>query len=292
MTSSEVKARCRAAFLGACQQDVLVRKPGNVSVYSAGHGMVAQDFLRSAEVSAPALLRRSGGLGSDILGAVKATRRAVGCNTNLGILLLAAPLLRAAHHVLVTGRALEVGALRRALTKVLASSTRDDSTAVFAAIRLAQPAGLGRAPREDVQGPARQPLRAVMALAAHRDRIAAQYASAYRDVFILGLPRLRDEAGAFRTLEQRVLGCYMTFLSRRLDSHVMRKHGRTAASRLRQRALAVTAALEACENSRCRGKVLSAFDAALKREGLNPGTSADLTVASLLVFLLLDDDGP
>jgi triphosphoribosyl-dephospho-CoA synthase len=291
MTPSEVKARCRAAFVAACQQDVLVRKPGNVSVYSAGHGMVAQDFLRSAEVSAPALLRRGGSLGSDILGAVKATRRAVGCNTNLGILLLAAPLLHAAYFALAKGGTLDAGALKQALTKVLASTTRDDSSAVFEAIRLARPAGLGRAPREDVQGPARQPLRAVMALAAHRDRIAAQYASAYRDIFTLGLPRLQDLAGVSRTLEQRVLGCYMTFLSRRLDSHVLRKHGRATASRLRQRAVAVTAALEACENSRRRGKVLSAFDAALKREGLNPGTSADLTVASLLVFLLLDDNG-
>jgi len=37
--------------------------------------------------------------------------------------------------------------------------------------------------------------------------------------------------------------------------------------------------------------LLSTLDRVLKREGLNPGTSADLTVASLLAFLLIRSGG-
>ena len=40
--------RARSAFLCACRLDVAVRKPGNVSRASPGHGMQAAMFLASA----------------------------------------------------------------------------------------------------------------------------------------------------------------------------------------------------------------------------------------------------
>jgi triphosphoribosyl-dephospho-CoA synthase len=57
--------------------------------------MTVEDFRISAQQSAEPITRAANGLGERIYYAVKATREAVGCNTNLGIILLCAPLLLA-----------------------------------------------------------------------------------------------------------------------------------------------------------------------------------------------------
>ena len=92
--SSQPRANAQSAYLWACAMDVSVRKPGNVSLYSAGHDMRARQFLDSARASAPALFDARAGVGARIEAAVRATRAVAGCNTNLGILLPCAPLAR------------------------------------------------------------------------------------------------------------------------------------------------------------------------------------------------------
>ncbi|MCA1852023.1 MAG: triphosphoribosyl-dephospho-CoA synthase, partial [Beggiatoa sp.] len=134
----------REAVLASCRLDVLAFKPGSVSLPSPGHGMTAKDFLTSAEAVAPILSAPGLSLGRRVLTSVEATRRAVGCNTNLGIVLLCAPLAQAA---------LEAGVsrdwrphLRAVLHTLDVQNTRD----VFRAIVLAAPAGLGQSGRHDV----------------------------------------------------------------------------------------------------------------------------------------------
>jgi triphosphoribosyl-dephospho-CoA synthase len=89
----------RAAFLRACALDVATAKPGNVSLQSPGHGMHAAQFLASAQAAADPLLARGAPVGRRILDAVMRTRDAVGCNTNLGIVLLVAPLAAALENI-------------------------------------------------------------------------------------------------------------------------------------------------------------------------------------------------
>src|SRR5215472_13524039 len=96
--------------------------------------------------------------GARILGAVEATLAAVGTNTNLGIILLCAPLALAAE----TGRA----ELRAALAEVLDELDLEDARLAFAAIDRAAPGGLGRVARNDVRAPATVTLRHAMAEAA------------------------------------------------------------------------------------------------------------------------------
>jgi nicotinamide-nucleotide amidase len=60
----------QAAFLRACRLDVAVRKPGNVSLASAGHRMQAQQFLASAEAAAGPLFEPGASVGQRIEGAV------------------------------------------------------------------------------------------------------------------------------------------------------------------------------------------------------------------------------
>ncbi|HAD32496.1 MAG TPA: triphosphoribosyl-dephospho-CoA synthase, partial [Methylophaga sp.] len=76
----------------ACEQEVNAPKPGNVNVWSDGHNMAVQDFLSSAAAIAPVMAQPNLKVGERILQSIKATRKVVDCNTNLGIVLLFAPL--------------------------------------------------------------------------------------------------------------------------------------------------------------------------------------------------------
>ncbi|HEX4073008.1 MAG TPA: triphosphoribosyl-dephospho-CoA synthase, partial [Planctomycetaceae bacterium] len=77
----------------ACLLEVTAHKPGNVHRYADLPGLHFIDFLLSAMAIAEPLDRAATeGVGSAVLGAIDATRRVVRTNTNLGIVLLLAPL--------------------------------------------------------------------------------------------------------------------------------------------------------------------------------------------------------
>src|SRR6185437_5400162 len=99
-------------------------------------------------------------------------------NTNLGIILLLAPLARAALDP-------RPGTLRERVARVLRRTTVRDAADVYAAIRLARPGGLGRTDAQDVARAPTRALRAVMALAADRDGVAREYATDYAATFAL-----------------------------------------------------------------------------------------------------------
>jgi triphosphoribosyl-dephospho-CoA synthase len=260
----------RDAYIAACRLELRALKPGNVHDHAAGHGMTVADFEASALASADALCAPDMPVGRRILDAVVATRRVVPCNTNLGIVLLAAPLLAAAERADAAG-------LRPALAVVLAGLTRADAEAAYEAIRLARPAGLGEVAHEDVAAAPTADLRQAMALAAERDRIARQYATDYADVFTIGVPRLAAALAQGMPAEWAATVTFMAFLAAFPDSHVARKFGAATAERVR--AEAATLAAPAAQRDAAS---LLAFDRRLKDAGVNPGTSADLTVASLL----------
>ncbi|MBV8567795.1 MAG: triphosphoribosyl-dephospho-CoA synthase [Methylobacteriaceae bacterium] len=262
------------AFIAACRDELEAPKPGNVHVLADGHSMTVADFICSAEVAAPSIARHGTRVGARILGAVEATRAAVGQNTNLGILLLCAPLACAVEFAPAD--------LRTALAKVLSCLDQQDAALAFRAIALAAPGGLGRAPRHDVSEPATVTLREAMAEAAHRDRIARQYATTYDDVFDLGVPVLDDvlQRGASRWAA--TLAVHLGFLAAFPDSHILRKYGEAQARAVQAEATPLkTRLLAGAEAALMRD--LLAFDARLKARRLNPGTSADLTVATLFV---------
>src|SRR4051812_47223437 len=98
------------AYRAACRAELRALKPGNVHVFADGHRMTMRDFEVSAEVSASCLAAPGARVGTRVRGAVEATATAVRSNTNLGIVLLCAPLAAAAE---------AGGDLRRALAAVL-----------------------------------------------------------------------------------------------------------------------------------------------------------------------------
>lgn len=269
----------RRALRRALMAELDAPKPGNVSLASPGHGMTATDFVRSADVVVPTLCTDQATVGERIYAAVRDTRAAVGCNTNLGIVLLCAPL---AHAALAPHPG---GDLRARLEAVLARLSVADAALAYRAIRLAAPAGLGSSAEHDVREEPAVSLQEAMSFAAPRDRIARQYATGYRDIFELGVPRfleIREEEGG---VAWAVLCVYLEFLARFPDSHVARKHGANTAEAVRREAAAVRDHL-ARERRDVFHPALRAFDKRLKGAGINPGTTADLTVAAVFVALL------
>lgn len=265
-------------FKQACMAEIEALKPGNVHIFADGHGMTVQDFIRSAEVASAPIAATGASVGQRILGAVDATWDAVGCNTNLGILLLSAPLLRAAERA-------AGGGLREALEVELDALSIEDSVMAFQAIIRASPAGLGQSPQDDVHGPATVTLLEAMRTAQARDLIAKQYVTVYADIFSAAAfykeMALRWQRPAWATT-----AVYLWFLAEFEDSHIMRKYGQAQAEEVRREAGRHYETFVALENPKTYMRALLEFDARLKSRRLNPGTSADLTVATLLCAYL------
>jgi triphosphoribosyl-dephospho-CoA synthase len=266
----------RDAFVAACETELRALKPGNVHVHAEGHGMTVGDFRASALAAAEPLCRCGLSVGARIEAAIAATRATVSCNTNLGIVLLAAPLVLAAERA-------EPGGFRHALSATLAQLTLSDASLVYAAIRLANPGGLGRAEAQDVADEPTVTLRAAMSLAAERDRIARQYVTDFADIFAIGVAGLAAAERRGTPLDWATSDVYLRFLAAFPDSHVARKFGASVAEAVCADAAALAASLAGTAYKRQRMKALLEFDLSLKRRGINPGTTADLTVASLLV---------
>jgi len=251
--------------------------------------MSATQFVASADAAADALFARGMPVGQRLLDAVTRTRATVGCNTNLGILLLIAPLAAALEE---TAHPLSAHAWHAATGRVLARLDIDDSRLAYRAIALANPGGLGEAPEQSVHDAPTVALRAAMALAASRDSIARQYAEGFRDIFETGLAAWREVPADDPRIA--TLNVYLTFLSTWPDSHIVRKHGlgvaqsvtRTARERHAQWRRTLTQTSAAAGN-----QPLDTWDAEMKAAAINPGTSADLTVATLFVALCLDEPG-
>jgi len=266
----------------ACLLEVAAAKPGNVSPGRDFHDTRYEDFVASAVAIGPAL-SRSGRrpLGATIRLAVQATRRVTRRNTNLGIVLLLAPLCRAA---LREGG----GPLRGRLAAVLAETSTADALEVYRAIRLAAPSGLGRVPAQDVAEAPSVTLREAMALAAPRDTVAREYVTDFAVTFEVGGPALRAARAAGLPWTDAALEAYLAVLAQVPDSHIARKLGPAEAERISRRAAELRSAGGAATPE--GRQALVAFDAELRdaRNSRNPGTTADLTAAALALVILED----
>ena len=264
------------AYIAACLAELEALKPGNVHRHAAGHGMTMRDFEISARVSAPAIARAGARVGARVLESVTASRTAVGQNTNLGIVLLCAPLAAAAERR---------GPLHDNLVAVLGDLDLDDARLAYAAIAAANPGGLGSVDRHDVRAPPTINLRDAMAAAADRDLIARQYATGFAEVFSLGRRAYADALRENDDPSHAPQAVYLAFLTALPDTHVARKYGLETAIQVRDDAVVRVATL-APAGSAERASELVAWDAALKARGLNPGACADLTVATLFAAYL------
>lgn len=269
------RSEIATAFRTACRAELSALKPGNVHIHSAGHGMSIAHFERAADAAAPFIADPSLSVGARIFKATDASFSATNLNTNLGIVLLSAPLAKAAAEIDVA-----MG-LRRRLAFILANLDEDDADACFAAIRLANPAGLGRVEKGDVShANPRMTLTEAMYLAADRDRIANAYVTAYADIFDVALPILAAARDAAERPDLAITALHMALLAEFPDSHIARKFGPDTASDVREEARRLGRYWQPVATVKSFAALME-FDSQLKAKNLNPGTTADFVVATL-----------
>jgi len=276
-----------AAAQLACLLEAFAPKPGNVSP-GAGFGDTSYlDFLASAAAIGRSLGSASRPLGEIILMAVRDTRRWVDVNTNLGIVLLLAPLARAAALWGPPDEVpIELGELRRSLATVLGESTVEDAQAAYEAIRLASPGGLGSVDSQDVASAPTVTLTTAMRLAADRDGVAYEYATDFRATFEVGAVALRAARRAGLDWNDAVVETYLTLLAAYPDTHIARRAGHARAAEVTRTAGAV---LDVGGVRSDAGRIAIAqlhADLSDPRNLSNPGTTADITAAAIFVTLL------
>ena len=266
-------------YFRACLDELRAPKAGNVHDFADGHGMTVSDFERSADVTKSWIARPGARVGERVLGAITATRDAVDANTNLGIVLMSAPIALAAERE-------GAGDLEPAVGRVLEELDVNDASDVFQAIVRAAPAGLGDSAENDVRAPATVTLLAAMRTAEDRDRIAWNYTHGFADLFRIGIPAFRQAFAKWNDWLWATAAVHFGFMAAFPDTHIFREHGPEAAKTARRAAADLYPRLTAAgEPSELMPEIL-ALDRRLKQLGQNPGTSADLTVATLFAVRL------
>ena len=263
----------------ACLLEATSRKPGNVHPGAPFEHVTYKDFVASAEAIAPVLARSAEvGVGKSILEAVKATREICEHNTNLGIILLVAPLA-----AVPLDTPLSAG-----IPSVLSKLTREDAEYAFEAIRLAQPRGLGSPDAADVSNSSPTgTLTEVMTLAAERDSVARQYASDFETVLDYGVASMTASDRFKEDWEQAIIHLHLTLIAKDGDTDIARKCNPIDVHEAKRRAESV---LRAGWPMAMEGRLrIREFDRWLRAKGSqrNPGTTADLVTAA--VFAVLRD---
>ncbi len=263
-------------FEVACLWEAAARKVGNVHPGASFEGL---DFVHFAISGAAAefVFDHAPGksVGLIVSHAVEATVSMIGSNTNLGIILLVAPLA-------VADTPLD---FRSHLAGVLRELSIRDTGLVYEAIRVANPGGLGDAPEQDVRDEPTVTLLEAMRLAADRDMVARQYANGFADVFDFGVPAFVNAFTKFGCVEAAIIDSQLRWLATYPDSLIARKNGPAVAEDVKKRAAEV---LQLGGIATPEGRAAGvALDQHLRSDGnkLNPGTTADLITACLFVAL-------
>ena len=255
-------------------------KPGNVDRHRDHEDLRFEHFLAGA-VGARSGLELAGTVGDDPPSLGDAFERAVrgmsqqsGGNTQFGCLLLLVPLVRAA----ATDRLSPDG-----LRGTTAATTVDDAVGFYRAfehVDVAVDDPPADAPDLDVRrGADAVPtlrdrgltLADVMDLSADRDGNAAEWSSGFERVFDAAEGVLDDDG----PLTDRLARAFLDLLAERPDTLVAVEHGRERAAAVSREAAAVCGDLDAAEDLADR----------FLDEGINPGTTADLTAAAAFVAL-------
>lgn len=268
----------------ACEQEVMAPKPGNVNADSDGHQMQIDDFLRSAAAIAPAMAIPDLTVGQRILQGVIATREVVDCNTNLGIILLFAPIIQAAW------QATDFAKLPEALEEVLNNLTVADAEDCYQAIQMAEAGNLGESNEQDIRRKPTVTLREAMFLAQNRDTIARQYVNNYKEVWEIAFKQLTNSLNCGEKVEWATAFAYLNVLSRVPDTLISRKFSWQQAQAVSEQAQLFIAKMNNTTTLRSMQHELRDWDQQLKRLAINPGTTADISAAALLLHALSQAD--
>ena len=216
-------------------------------------------------------------------------------NTSLGTIILLTPLAIAAGKALKNGLSKGFAKrLRSEVVNVCKFANFQDSLWLFKALKLVKPGGLGRVQELDVYDPSalrkigkeRIPLNEIFYLSAKYDSIASEWVTGFKVTFEVGYPFYMEALQRHRDLNVAAVNTFLKILSEKPDTLIARKAGLNQAVDVSQNARKI---LEEGGASTSKGiSLLWSLDEKLRSRGheLNPGTTADLTCASIAVATL------
>lgn len=300
----------RCASLAALLEVSAYPKPGNVHRLRDFPGTTYEHFL-AAGVSMMPWMRelanrgnviKAGdgdwgglGLGGSILGAVEEMLAwQSGGNVHLGVILLFSPIAAAAGAV-AEGGVVEVSKLRASIKEIIGAAAPQDAVDIYKAIKMAMTReNLGDVDELDVTDPASldyilkhgvKPLD-IFETCSGRDSVCSEWVTGFNIVVSEGYRHLADQLTSGVSVNDSVVNTFLRLLSAHPDSLIQRKRGPEAARTVSGRAQGI---LDAGGASSDEGRsMLRMLDDELQTGmgSMNPGTTADLTAASLFVLLL------
>ncbi len=261
----------------ACLWEAEAPKAGNVHPDASFDNLTHNDFVRSARITAFMLSRiNARGISQSILDAVRAVQLQVGKNTNLGIVLLLAPLTAVQNQQSLT----------ETLPSIIDALDIEDAHRIYEAINLAHPGGMAQVENQDLSTAPTLTVKEVMQLAQQHDMIARQYANNFDDVLGFGLERLAHWwSVSDGNRKQAIVGLHLDWMAHYPDTLIQRKCGQDVAEKSASQAEEILQS--DWPNSAQSQEKFTEFDTWLRAAGnkRNPGTSADLVTACLFVGL-------
>lgn len=256
-------------------------KPGNVDRERDLAELRFEHFLAGAIGARPGLERAAAGepIGEAFERAVAGMASQEGGNTQFGSLLLLVPLVQAASEDLTPERC----------AAVVSATTTDDAAAfyrafdhvsVFVEEPPADAADLDVWRGSDAIPALRErglDLRSILELGVPGDDVAREWVTGF-DRSFAAADRLASRSGP---VPDRAAAVFLELLAERPDTLVAKRHGETVAADVRDRASALVER-SAFDTDR---RAVSAFADNLVAEGINPGTTADVTAAGLFIAL-------
>ena len=267
----------KSAYLFSCKKDIELIKPGNVNLLSSHKDTKAQDYLDSAILSSKELFNQNYSLGKRILESVNVTRSQVNVNTNLGIILLCAPVIQS----YIDFNNLD---LREGIKKTLSTTSIKDTHDLCAAINISSPGGLGDSDMYDTASYPNASIKQIMDYSQEYDRISYQYSHNFSDIFDFIIPKLEFLNQRYESLDTSLSLLFIEILAKIPDSHISRKFGDKIAKKTSNNAHDLLKILDREYDPDYLAKALNNLDYEYKKKGINPGTTADLLVASLMIY--------
>jgi triphosphoribosyl-dephospho-CoA synthase len=120
------------------------------------------------------------------------------------------------------------------------------------------------------------------------DRIALQYVTDYQDIFDFAVLIYYNAMSKWGNKDWAAVSVYAGLLSRFPDSHIERKYGDQYSEMVAGKMSQLSNELSKTENPEHTLPLLYSLDQEFKAKGLNPGTMADMTVATVLTVFLED----
>jgi len=276
----------RSAQLALLLEVSAYPKPGNVDRTHDFIDTSYEHFLASSVAVYPVLREaaaRSEGVGELIRrGAEESVKWQSGGNTHLGALFLLIPLAMAAG----ASASYDMDAIRRKAKEIMLNTSVDDAVEVYRAFPEAKVKVKRAVPELDVMDESslkeirekKLSLYEILTISASYDLISLELVGGFEKTFRYA-SLITDFTEEERSINDAITHAYLRLLSEVEDTFVKMKFGTEKSKYVKEQAKVIV-------NGGYELKEIEEFDKELIKEGINPGSTADIMAAALFIAIL------